>query len=177
MKRKITELEQILLNDGWYLVSKEYTGKHSEKTDKYEYTKTIPYDNDLGFQGFIYLNDKRNKVINVGIHNVYDDKMTYEIHRELYCRFDYLNDYVAKLVNKPQPFEDEENHRKLEDLELSAHEKYLIEKATGTTDIDKMAQMPNLLVKLLCEIKPKYIPNIVKVLVEKGVIHNADNQG
>ena len=174
MKRRITELEQTLLKDGWYLVSKDYTGKHSEKTKRYEYIKTITYEDNFGFQGFIYLNDKRNKIVNIGV-NVFNGKMTDETHHELYCQFDYLNDYVAKLVKKPQPIEEENTHRKLDDLELSAHEKYLIEKATGTTDIDKMTQMPNLLVKLLCNIKPKYIPNIVKILVENGVIENADN--
>ena len=37
MKRKITELEKNLIEKGWELDHKTYTGKHSEKTFQYVY--------------------------------------------------------------------------------------------------------------------------------------------
>ena len=39
MKRKITELEKNLIEKGWELDHKTYTGKHSEKTFQYVYEK------------------------------------------------------------------------------------------------------------------------------------------
>lgn len=37
MKRKITDLEKKLLENGYILVGKDYSGKHSEKTNFYTY--------------------------------------------------------------------------------------------------------------------------------------------
>ena len=46
MKRKLTELEQKLINDGWCLTTKRYTGKHNQKILCYEYHKTSDLRND-----------------------------------------------------------------------------------------------------------------------------------
>lgn len=40
MKRKLTELEKKLIENGWYLESKTYYGKHSDKVLNYIYRKT-----------------------------------------------------------------------------------------------------------------------------------------
>lgn len=78
MKRKITDLEQKLINDGWCLTIKRYTGKHSEKTCSYEYHKIADLRHDgEKFNQIIKLDQKRAQIVNYGIANV--------------C-IDYLND-------------------------------------------------------------------------------------
>lgn len=173
MKRKTTELEKILLDDSWYLTQKDYTGKHSEKTLSYEYTKCVPYENELGFQAIVKLNANRDKIINVGISNVCVNTMTREDEQELHCKFLFLQDYVAKLVSKPCAVNNVEIRRTLDDLDLTPKEKFRIEKITGTNDLDKLANTNNLLVKLLLGIKATQVSNIIKVLVQSGVIKDA----
>lgn len=71
MKRKNTELDQKLIENGWYLTNKRYTGKHSEKTQCYEYVKTSDLRNDnKTYDLFILLNPKRSQIVNYGIKNV-----------------------------------------------------------------------------------------------------------
>ena len=70
MKRKITELEENLIKNGWVLTEKHYEGKHSERTWFYEYYKNIPSTNEHdSFGAIIYLNPKRDKIVNYGIFN------------------------------------------------------------------------------------------------------------
>ena len=71
MKRKNTELDQKLIENGWYLTNKRYTGKHSEKTQCYEYVKTSDLRNDnKTYDLFILLDTKRSQIVNYGIKNV-----------------------------------------------------------------------------------------------------------
>lgn len=71
MKRKNTELDQKLIENGWYLTNKRYTGKHSEKTQCYEYVKTSDLRNDgKTYDLFILLDLKRSQIVNYGIKNV-----------------------------------------------------------------------------------------------------------
>ena len=60
MKRKTTELEQRLINNGYRLTKKVYGGRKSEKTLYYYYEK----DN-----AFIKLDYTREKVLSVGLSN------------------------------------------------------------------------------------------------------------
>jgi len=162
MKRKTTELEESLINDGWYLSSKEYEGKHSEKTSCYEYTKCVPYDGDLGFQAIVRLDPTREKILNIGIPNVYIDKLDDEQAAELHNRFLFLKDYVIKITQKSTFIKDKEN-RTLEDLtELTARERFEIEQVFGTNDLEKISNIKHNAVELLKKL-PKKV-NIVKIL-------------
>lgn len=161
MTRKITELEQLLLDDGWYLIRKNYEGKHSEKVSFYEYTKCVPYEKDLGFQAVVKLNAERNKVINVGIPNVYVEKLDYDSSVELHSKFLFLKEYVMKITQTHSIAENKET-RTLDDLELTPHEKFEIEKALGTNDLDKIKEIDNVVVLLLAKLPRKV--NIIKVL-------------
>lgn len=170
MKRKITELEQILLNDGWYLISKSYKGKHSEKTDFYDYKKCLPYDKDLGLDSVVRLNADRTKVINYCIPNVNVAEMTKEQHEELHCRFNFLQDYVRKLLAHEEPKKCEENHT-LKKSELTPKQLFIIEKNFGTLEIDKLAHLDNLLSKLIQVVKnPDDLLKIISVFTKEGII-------
>ena len=71
MKRKITDLEQKLINDGWCLAIKRYAGKHSEKTHSYEYHKIADLSHDgHKYEQIIVLSQKRDTVVKYGINNV-----------------------------------------------------------------------------------------------------------
>lgn len=68
MKRKVTELEQKLINDGWCLTTKRYTGKHSQKILCYEYHKTSDLRNDnKTYDLFIQLDQKRSQIVKYGV--------------------------------------------------------------------------------------------------------------
>ena len=71
MKRKTTELEQKLIDNGWKLINKTYSGKHSEKTDHYEYFKmeTLSTQN-INYGQIIKLNAKRTEIIDFGLLKV-----------------------------------------------------------------------------------------------------------
>lgn len=72
MQRKITKLESVLLENGWYLAIKRYKGKHSEKIECYEYHKTSDLRNDgRTFELVIKLDQKRSQIVDYGVKNVY----------------------------------------------------------------------------------------------------------
>ena len=96
MKRRITELEQKLINDGWILTSKSYTGRHSEKIESYDYTRVF---NDA--LSFIKLTPNRKNIIDFGFSNgitiitsVTLGKITAKL-RELF-------NYVESIDNPPE---------------------------------------------------------------------------
>lgn len=89
MKRKITNLEQQLINDGWYLAIKKYTGKHSQKVYCYEYHKTI--DN---YDHVIALDTKRENVVKYGINDVKIDFLGKEALAQAHLLYMKLRDYV-----------------------------------------------------------------------------------
>ena len=69
MKRKTTNLENKLITNGWYLESKDYIGKHSQKTYSYTYIKNIDYKGEL-LHCKVVLDSKRNKVLDTFIENM-----------------------------------------------------------------------------------------------------------
>lgn len=72
MKRKITDLEQRLIIDGWYLAIKRYTGKNSERTFCYEYHKLSDITKDgKSFEQVIKLDQKRSQIVDYGVRNIY----------------------------------------------------------------------------------------------------------
>lgn len=71
MKRKVTDLEQKLIIDGWCLTIKRYEGKHSEKIHCYEYHKTSDIrNNGKSYEQVIQLDQKRSQIVNYGIANI-----------------------------------------------------------------------------------------------------------
>ena len=72
MKRKITDLEQRLIIDGWCLAIKRYTGKNSERTFCYEYHKLSDITKDgKSFEQVIKLDQKRSQIVDYGVRNIY----------------------------------------------------------------------------------------------------------
>ena len=67
MKRKITQLEQRLLDNGYYLSHKSYSGRKSEKTLSYTYVCQ---------NKFVRLDYKREKVITYGLLNYHAMELT-----------------------------------------------------------------------------------------------------
>lgn len=99
MKRKITELENKLIEDGWCLTIKRYTGKHSEKTHRYEYHKTSDIrNNGKCYEQIIELDQKRSQIVNYGIANIqinYLDEEELTLIRFLFLE---LRHYVERLT-------------------------------------------------------------------------------
>ena len=104
MKRKITDLEQKLINDGWCLTIKRYTGKHSEKTHCYEYHKISDIrNNGKSYEQIIELDQKRSQIVNYGIANIqinYLDREELDLIRFLFLE---LRHYVERLTKVEEP--------------------------------------------------------------------------
>ena len=104
MKRKITELENKLIEDGWCLTIKRYTGKHSEKTHRYEYHKTSDIrNNGKCYEQIIELDQKRSQIVNYGIANIqinYLDREELDLIRFLFLE---LRHYVERITKVEEP--------------------------------------------------------------------------
>ena len=98
MKRKITNLEQRLIDDNWCLAIKRYTGKHSEKILCYEYHKTSDLrNNGKCYEQIIELDTKRSQIVNYGIANIqinYLDRDELDLIRFLFLE---LRHYVERV--------------------------------------------------------------------------------
>ena len=104
MKRKITELEQKLLDNGWYLANKRYTGKRSEKTLCYEYQKTSDLRNDNKvYDLFIDLDLKRSQIVKYGVANLFIERMTEEELTIVRFIFLELRKFVESLTKVEEP--------------------------------------------------------------------------
>ena len=66
MKRKMTELERQLIDSGWCLTHKNYKGKLAKRIDTYVYKRL-----HNGFDFELYLNAKRDTIVELKIHNPY----------------------------------------------------------------------------------------------------------
>lgn len=67
MKRKVTELEQKLIDSGYTLCFKSYIGKHSQFTEYYEYSKFEQFDPLFYVRCVVRLDPKRTKIKFYGI--------------------------------------------------------------------------------------------------------------
>lgn len=104
MKRKVTELEQKLINDGWCLTTKRYTGKHSQKILCYEYHKTSDLRNDnKTYDLFIQLDQKRSQIVKYGVANLFMERMGNEELMIVRFLFLELRHYVERLTEKREP--------------------------------------------------------------------------
>ena len=101
MKRKTTDLEQKLINDGWCLTIKRYTGKHSEKTHRYEYHKTSDIrNNGKSYEQVIELDQKRSQIVNYGIANIqinYLDREELDLIRFLFLELRHFVERLTKV--------------------------------------------------------------------------------
>ena len=104
MKRKITNLEQKLIDDNWCLAIKRYTGKHSEKILCYEYHKTsdLRHDNKT-YDLFIRLDQKRSQITKYGINNLVVETLDDEELTHIRFVFLELRHYVERITGKRQP--------------------------------------------------------------------------
>lgn len=108
MKRKITDLEKALLENSYVLVAKQYSGKHSEKTQCYIYQNG---------NNAIKIDYTRTKVLDfsIGVVNGIIDKTTLLV---LNTKFKTLNEFVASLCPQKEetslksPVLEEENLEK-----------------------------------------------------------------
>ena len=66
MIRRTTELEKRLISKGWYLTSKNYYGKGSNKTLCYNYTKTFELKEAI-VDAIVVISPKRDEVFNVSL--------------------------------------------------------------------------------------------------------------
>ena len=104
MKRKITELEQKLLDNGWYLANKRYTGKRSEKTLCYEYQQTSYLRNDNKvYDLFINLDLKRSQIVKYGVANLFIERMTEEELTIVRFIFLELRKFIESLTKVEEP--------------------------------------------------------------------------
>lgn len=104
MKRKITDLEQKLIDDGWCLTIKRYTGKHSEKIHCYEYHKTSDLRNDnKTYDLFIQLDQKRSQIIKYGLASLFMERMGNDELMVARFLFLELRHYVERLTEKREP--------------------------------------------------------------------------
>lgn len=87
MKRKITDLEKALIENSYVLVAKQYSGKHSEKTQCYIYQNG---------NNAIKIDYTRTKVLDfsIGVVNGIIDKTALLV---LNTKFKALNEFVASL--------------------------------------------------------------------------------
>ena len=102
MKRKVTDLEQKLINNGWCLAIKRYTGKHSEKTHCYEYHKPSDITNNgKSYEQIIELDQKRSQIVNYGIANIqidYLDREELDLIRFLFLELRHFVERVEKEI-------------------------------------------------------------------------------
>ena len=64
MKRKITSFESILVDNGWVLTHKNYTGRFAKRVQSYVYKKYV--DNFL-FE--LVITPKRDNIIDLKVHH------------------------------------------------------------------------------------------------------------
>ena len=92
MKRKVTDLEQKLIQNDFRLLGKEYGGKHSQKTVSYIYQRGDEY---------IKLDHTRTRVI-----GFFFEHRTLTINQTtllmLNAQFKGLNDFVSSLIETPK---------------------------------------------------------------------------
>lgn len=74
MKRKITKLEQKLLDKGFVLECKTYKGKHSQFVNEYHYRGVMQffvdeYDTNILDNVLVVLNSKKDHIVKVYIYN------------------------------------------------------------------------------------------------------------
>lgn len=104
MKRKVTDLEQKLINNGWCLTIKRYTGKHSEKTHCYEYHKTSDITNNgKSYEQVIQLDQKRSQIVNYGIANIQIDYLDNDELMHIRFLFLELRHFVERITEVEEP--------------------------------------------------------------------------
>ena len=106
MKRKITELEQKLLDKGWKLECKTYWGKHSQKVDTYEFYKEIVVDiselspKPIRFPAKLILDCKKKEIIGYEVLNIGSQYVDENQLMLLKLRFAYVEQEIKEITGK-----------------------------------------------------------------------------
>lgn len=99
MKRTITELENKLIEKGFRLSHKTYSGKHSQFVNEYVYVGKVwyQYDKDsLTLPVLVVLNAKRDKVLDISMENCFDDRINGAILKILTSCYAYAESFVLE---------------------------------------------------------------------------------
>ena len=93
MKRKITNLEQRLIDKGYYLSHKHYGGRKSEKTLSYMYVNK---------NAFVKLDSKREQVVDYGLLNYHAMELTRMELQGIEILLDMIkNDFIIEGYYEP----------------------------------------------------------------------------
>lgn len=95
MKRTRTKLEENLIEKGYNLAHKTYTGKNSDRVEHYAYQKTIANECIV-----VLLDSKRNSIFNIVIHypfQMFVDEVQLEM---LKTRFEVVKEEVYGCLPK-----------------------------------------------------------------------------
>ena len=94
MLRKITDLEQKLLDKGYVLVGKKYKGNRSQFTDSYEYCKMSLGENNWLEHFTIIIDKKRENIIDYYTSYDFDKIGEFEIN-EINSLLEIIREDVA----------------------------------------------------------------------------------
>lgn len=102
MERRKTQLEEKLLSNGWYLESKDYAGKYSQKTLSYTYSKDLVYGNGV-VNARVIINAKRDEIIDIQVKNPYKQEIITRSQVEaMDILLDFVNEEVEKALNNEE---------------------------------------------------------------------------
>ena len=109
MKRKKTQLEESLIEKGWYLIQKTYTGKHSDKVFEYIYEKVYTYEHTRKCDGQIFLSSFTARVVLDSKREKIDDILIETPHRSFLNGFDLfiVDSKIQQIKNEVEYKEDE----------------------------------------------------------------------
>jgi len=109
MKRKKTQLEESLIEKGWYLIQKTYTGKHSDKVLAYIYEKVYAYENTRKCDGKVFLASYTARVVLDSKREKIDDILIETPHISFVNGFDLfiVDSKIQQIKNEVEYKEDE----------------------------------------------------------------------
>lgn len=99
MKRKITLLEEKLIEKGLKLSHKTYIGRHSQFVCGYVYCGKVSVSTNGATYSIptkVYLDAKRTKIERIYIMTCYDDCFTRESINELVAIYDFVENYIKE---------------------------------------------------------------------------------
>ena len=106
MKRKRTELEEDLIKKGYKLLYKTYSGKHSQRVDRYVYGGSTHITLDSGERFVIptkiLLNAGRTQIVDVKILNFFDEYIGSFTIDNIVAIFNKVNEYVMNTIKEEE---------------------------------------------------------------------------
>lgn len=108
MKRKKTQLEESLIEKGWYLIQKTYTGKHSDKVFEYIYEKVYTYEHKRKCDDKVFLTSLTARVVLDSKREKIDNILVETPNREFVDEFSLLI-YAHKIHEIKREVEDKQD--------------------------------------------------------------------